>query len=353
MTSLHLSRPTQVKDKIQQEFDEHVKQRACPCDQGIESYHICSLSELSIIKHIINSNLERKDFYVMDVGAGNFIFNKKLTSKINQEVAKGNIPGDITIHIFGLTGTISKEKDYQIGICKLYNYGHFMIENLHESFMHRGISNIEFDLVLSSYTLNLLTDPVSTMLQIYDVLSTKPNTGYFLFHGFQFELDGQKIVDRSTYLSNMNKLLYSIDEPYLVCDNDDSETDSYILKRNNEKVYIPFKYVDNYLKPHIAKSIFCLEDKKLFNMKFHEFSNEPCEIRGNETLFNHLYENDMFHHGIEGKKDFRNFCDDKQAVDRYMGPIEKEDQGLQNLCDNDYCTLYGLYNYIKEDYLGL
>ena len=150
---------------------------------GSREYSLCSVKNYDLAKTVIQQAPKtRKDFYFLDIGAGNFQWGDGLADFLNEQT---DLPKDIKIHIIGIRG----EKNLQAsttdkGQCKIYNFGTFKIENLNEEFLKLGLNlTNKLDLVVTQWCMRHLADGVGTFLQTYNLL--QPG-GFFLLDGFFF-----------------------------------------------------------------------------------------------------------------------------------------------------------------------
>jgi SAM-dependent methyltransferase len=124
---------------------------------------------------------KQKEFFIMDIGAGDFQWAEAVAEDINSTGFT-----DIKVHIISLRGESADElvERKQIGQCMLYNISACKVEELSARFP-RLINKI--DVIVSSWCFRHLADPVGTFAQAHDLL--KPSTGLFLFDGFFMKLD--------------------------------------------------------------------------------------------------------------------------------------------------------------------
>lgn len=185
---------------------------------------------------------EQKDFYLLDIGAGDFSWAKKMAKYLNQQqdLAEG-----ITIHIVSVTG-----EDYgpfvmeEMGRCKIYNIGKFAIENMNENFEKLGFHfDGIFDLIVSRYTFIHLHDPVGTFVQACNLL--KPKRGFMMLDWIPvlFENDISKGKKSYLQIDNANKALVRLLEmtkyPYLITQGSMGNSISFILWRSDEHSVAP------------------------------------------------------------------------------------------------------------------
>src|SRR5437016_3088858 len=68
---------------------------------GQSEYHILNISQVDFMKKTIKENPLRKDFYFLDLGAGNFQSIRYLSQKLNED---NTLPKDIRVHCIGVRG---------------------------------------------------------------------------------------------------------------------------------------------------------------------------------------------------------------------------------------------------------
>ncbi len=210
---------------------------------GAVSYGLCGVDERALLKKLIlDAYPDRKEFYILDVGAGNFQWSKSMADYIEKEA---NLPKDIKVHIIGIRGEgYLGNRVVETERCKIYNYGAFKVEELFEQFKkEHGLDLVnKVDLAVSHWCIRHLVDPVGTALQIYNLL--RPKTGYFLFDGFFFLLENQTM---KTEIGNarMNQLLLDMKAPFITRRIDVLHSlNQFILRRPDEKTcQLPMSYL--------------------------------------------------------------------------------------------------------------
>ncbi len=163
-------RPASVQQEIDRSFDEVLKRKGgWGRFNGPESlYHICGVKEPQLIRQIIAENPERTDFYVIDVGAGEFGFARELSNQLIHL----KLPRQVTVHVISLRGERHNggvPEIYQNGICKIYNIGAIKIEEIATELKKHGLDlgGQGADLITSRWCFNHLTDPLGTFVQCY------------------------------------------------------------------------------------------------------------------------------------------------------------------------------------------
>ncbi len=135
---------------------------------GGNRYDIGGIKEHKLMKKMIReAPPEIKDFYALDIGAGNYQWGRELAKYLN---AKKDIPKDVTIHIIGIRGEANwNEAVTELGQCKLYEFGEFQIETLMDEFQARGLQlENKVDLIVSRWCFRHLVDPIGTFTQAYN-----------------------------------------------------------------------------------------------------------------------------------------------------------------------------------------
>lgn len=198
---------------------------------GSNIYAIGGVKEHKLMRKLIReAPPENKDFYALDIGAGNYQWGRELAKYLN---AKKDIPKDVTIHIIGIRGETNLDKAVtELGCCRLYEFGQFKIERLIDEFQLRGLQLAnKVDLVISRWCFRHLVDPVGTFTQAYDLL--RPKTGHLLLDGFFFLHADEKIDDKSLNAkARMIQLCLETRAPFLTRRyDDDGSLDHFMLRK--------------------------------------------------------------------------------------------------------------------------
>lgn len=186
----HGHRPGSIQRKVDATFDGlKVKEGSDWGMNGSHMYDLCGIKECELLRSIVfNAPTSQKDFYVMDVGAGNFSMSRTIEDYVNEHIRP--MRPDITVHIIGVRGEKNKEPAItRTGNCVRYDIGAFKIENMEEEFRRLNLPGYgQIDLAVSAWTLRHLVDPVGTFQQVCNSLRTSADRpGFFLFDGFFFE----------------------------------------------------------------------------------------------------------------------------------------------------------------------
>ncbi len=171
------------------------------------------IDDHKLVKNIIHRNIDKqKEFYFLDIGAGNCAWATGVVNFLNQQPDLFN---DITIHIISLTGehydTIPVPES---NFCKVYNLCSFEIENLSDSLQKRGLDfNNKIDLIVSNYCFMHLHDPSGTFVQAYNLL--RPYTGIMVLDGFPLHYDDDPDLTKD-FASATKEFLQSTQVPFLM-----------------------------------------------------------------------------------------------------------------------------------------
>jgi hypothetical protein len=241
------NRPEQVKLQIKKAFVnlQHTEHLSNWRDCGAyEEYLLADISECALTKTIIKQHPEEKEFFILDVGAGDFGCSLFLANFLNSDI---EIPKDIKVHIISIRGEPNPDLEVQdLGICKLYNLGCFPIENLLEEFERRGFNLLKkINLCLSRMALRHCVDPIGTYMQIYSLI--KPKTGLLLIDGF-FYLRDNELKNTTSWWNNTNMywLLLHTKAPFFVYRyNSGHSLDQFVIRRpDDQECQLPLNYVD-------------------------------------------------------------------------------------------------------------
>ncbi len=173
-------------------------------DSPISFYYLCNINDPRLIYSLLRHRGDRKELHLADIGGGKHGWIRAACRAIN---AQTDLPDDLKIHLYSLRGEggpgVWGEED---GRCKLYEYNGCKIENLSAALKAKNI-NVEFDLIVSRWSLRHLVDPLMTFKSAYDQL----NTGGFLAgDGFYMDIldhPASRAVDTSNARSNIEQVL--------------------------------------------------------------------------------------------------------------------------------------------------
>ena len=235
-------RSTEMKRKIEEAYQwiaRHEKILEGYYDSDKE-YCIGKISDhLSIEKKLIEGMSRGKtEFIFIDIGARDFQWGASASRFINENPLFKD--KNITVKIFSLRGEKNAEEAVnQEGLCAHYRYGNFKIENLHEEFSRLGhdLTN-KVDIIVSSWAMRHLVDPVGTFIQAWELL--EPNQGLIFFDGFWFEIPEKNISDIEDHLLI---LFSSFKAPFFMClDDSGGRLHSFVMQKTSNDFYIPLQY---------------------------------------------------------------------------------------------------------------
>lgn len=295
-------RPLEINEKINKAFNK-IKQQT-ESEWGIyngseHGYEICEIKEFQLMRKIIlDAQDKRKEFYLLDIGAGNFQFGRGLAKYLNsnQDVLK-----DVKVHIIGIRGeTNEEEKELELGQFRLYQFGGFKVEELIDQFKKRGLDLVNrVDLVVSRWTLRHLVDPLGTLAQAYDLLY--PKTGILLADGFFFLYDDENERSKIDFDKRMSQLFLEIGAPFLTHHHSlTCSLNQFVLKKPNN---LPCPLQKEYLKVEEVTKNLQIGSEAMCSFKspkeFPVVKTPPrpplgYEVLGDEDLYKYLNDNDLF-----------------------------------------------------------
>ena len=247
-------RPPALQQKISNSFEGLTYHQVSQWGlfNGSEGYNLCRVDEYALMKRIIlEAPKKQKEFYALDIGAGNFQWGKGLADYLNQQT---DLPKDIKVHIIGIRGESNfKERVTQLDRCTLYNLGAFKIEELFEEFRKQGLElENKVDLVVSRWTFRHLVDPLGTFVQTYNLL--RPGAGFFLLDGFFFLTEKDEGLSGAGN-SNMLQLFLDTKAPFLMQHwNVANSLNRFLLKRPDATpCSLPMRYMGVEYVPDIYK----------------------------------------------------------------------------------------------------
>ena len=264
-----------------------------------DSYGMLYISELMVMKHIINSNPEKLDFYFLDIGAGEFGVSNSLNTELNKLADNGSIPNNINIHLFGIRGEkVEESRVFQDnGVCKQHNLGEFFIENLTNELNIKGLGDIRFDFITSHYALGHLIDPLGVIVQAHNSLN---EGGFFTFNNAPFSIDG------NCHLFNQLKFLYSTNEPFLVSTRSAVEL-HFIMRKEIESIDGKFEYLEELQNAEVRSEDGSFTSNRDFGglrADYHMVNDLDVKLpqktsnvvfAGDEKLFNDVIANGIFY----------------------------------------------------------
>jgi len=229
-------RPKELQQRINSAFNYICKDESSKWGlyNGSEEYAMCGVKEHDLMKKIIlDAYPARKEFYVLDIGAGNFQWNESLASYIEKQT---DLPPDITVHIIGIRGEKNTgTQKLETSRCRIYQLGAFKVEEMETEFAKIGLDlKNKIDMATSRWCLRHLADPGGTFLQTMNLL--RPQTGHFLFDGFMLCYDNEELGKKFNPRTNMVQLLSDLKTPFLRldCSSANKGVDHFLVKRTTE-----------------------------------------------------------------------------------------------------------------------
>ena len=208
----------------------------------------------------------KKEFVFMDIGAGNFEWGKEVARIFNENPLFTK--EEIKISIYSLRGEQNTGKEViDEGICRLYEYGNFKIENLEEEFTKRkqflGDKRKQFlgdkvDMIVSSWSLRHLVDPTGTLLQAYALL--KPESGIVCFDGFFAKVASSESNEVASSESNERDIMFNLLEnfgtPFFVKEDTGARRNNcFIMRKSCGDVALGLQYNSTVLAEKLWKQV--------------------------------------------------------------------------------------------------
>lgn len=228
------SRPNGVVNKIDNIFQDLVDKYNLYGHRwifyGAETYGMCGVDEHQLMKQLIKDSPYQRDFYVIDMGAGDFTWGKSLSKFLN---AQEDLQRDITIHIIGTRAEpYHFDSEYIDGKCQLHHLDMFKMECLESEFTKKGFYLREkVDLIVTKMALQHCVDSLGTFAQSFHLL--RPKSGIMIFDGFKYAIQGD-----SGSKEDITPLLIDMQVPFLT-----SDQHGFIMRRAEMNISsFPMKY---------------------------------------------------------------------------------------------------------------
>lgn len=306
---------------------------------GSDAYNIGGIKEHKLMRKLIREAPECKDFYALDIGAGNYQWGRELAEYLN---AKKDIPEDATIHIIGIRGETNLDKAVtELGQCKLYEFGQFQIEMLMDEFQVRGLQLAnKVDLVVSRWCFRHLVDPVGTFTQAYDLL--RPKAGHLLLDGFFFLHENEKMHDESLdFNERMIRLCLETRAPFLTRYYDYTRSlDHFILRKPDDhpcRLHKQYLEIENIKGWQIgSKAVTRFKELKESDVETPPLLHEG-EYRGDKNMYEWLRQNGLLHRSDLMWGPLQNKDTDKKIPPFHSAIVKGDEEAiyryLQEGCD--------------------
>lgn len=265
---------------------------------GSDNYSMCGVDEHSLMKKVIQqAPTTQKNFYALDIGAGNFQWVDGLGSYIEEQT---DLPKDIKVHIIGIRGEKYLEnKIAETDRCKTYKLGAFKIEELFTSFKEQDLDiENKVDLIVSRWCFRHLVDPVGTFSQAYNLL--RPKSGFLFIDGFMFLHENDNL--KTNFNKKMTQLFLDTTAPFLQYPfNEGRSLNRFILKRPDETpCQLPMSYLkaEGLYNCQVASqriTRFKREPQETDEEKFYQSHVSMPFVRGNKNLYEWLKQSSIFY----------------------------------------------------------
>jgi ankyrin repeat protein len=294
-------RPPRVKEAIDDTF--------LPLSQGVAghwnyngkpAYRLCHINEHQwLIELIKKEGANRKSFYVLDVGAGDFSWAVGCANAIN---ADPKILNDIIVYIFSVRGESNpthQDEHRRMGKCEIFNLVKFKVEELFWEFKTNRKFDLEnkVDLIVSSWCFRHLVDPLGTWEQLLKLL--RENTGLLTMDGFFFLFKDQTMDDDRDSNVNMIHLLKDTKNIRFIMNSFSGgrSQNHFALKKSSNDTQVPYSYCQGLSKASHWQ-IFS-ECVTMFNRevepgsKVINFPRNDDKYYGDKALFDELKQNHL------------------------------------------------------------
>ncbi|RTL04310.1 hypothetical protein EKK58_10905 [Candidatus Dependentiae bacterium] len=289
---------------------------------GDKQYNLANIEDKALVEKIILATPEKKDFYFLDVGAGNFHssdswgqFCATLIYKLKQSK---RIAQDVHVHIINVRGEQNEKADDHVltwkkdDSCTLYNIGSFKIENLSSELDKYDLTK-PFDLIVSRWTLRHLVDPLGTFVQIYNRLN--PDGGLYLGDGFF--IDYNDVNCEYVANENISSLLHNSKAPFLIHPYQEMRSmNQFIIQRINScPLQLPLQYKSI---RSIGGNYQCNAQKIVNFKQMPEWQDEPNMIEYNYGYYDNYYKKSIYYGTVLSQTLFNWFLKNKLIFQRLL-----------------------------------
>lgn len=193
------------------------------------------------MKELILISPQRKNFYAMDVGAGDGRWSKSLASYLEKQ---NDLPSHFHLSIINLGGEkFSEEKIKSINKnITTFNFGNFKIEDISKELINNGLDlTNNIDLIVSRMCLRHLIDPIGTFTQLIDLSRPK---GFICIDEFAFLLNDELFLNKNKENSKdrMTELLLHAGTNFILESNSNIPINIVASKNEPVKCQLPLTY---------------------------------------------------------------------------------------------------------------
>jgi SAM-dependent methyltransferase len=319
-------RPEALRTKITEAFCKVNKDTESKWGlyNGSDEYVMLQTQDNNLVEAIIrNAPKTQKEFWFLDIGAGNFDWGRWRKWFLKDHLARpwplnccqqkqSWLPRDIKINIVGIRGEQNSEsKAAQLADnIRVYNIGSFRVEDLHQEFQRVFGYSLEgrIDLIVTHWCFRHLVDPVGTFVQAYNLL--RPGSGLFFFDGFFF-LPEQETIGNVNPVKTMITLLEETQAPFLMQKHDSCRSlPHFVVRRPSSEPcrllmnyfssdHMPWGYqvgsgqVTRFTKPY---------QDAAQSGKFFRWKRGDTTVYGDKPLFDWLMTHNVFWKGWKGNE---------------------------------------------------
>lgn len=211
---------------------------------GGTRYGLADVCQIKLAHHLMITNPNQKEFNFVELGAGEFQHEDHWAEQIN---SFNDISPDVRVNIIGMRAEKYRgEICTTVGKCKIFKLGKFNIENMEaeeEKFKKKYFTlTNNVDVMITSWTLRHLVNPVKTVRQAANLLKEK--TGLFFGDGFTYGYKGQSVDDlhREPCFENFNELILNLKMPFLIQPYQSTFNQFVVRRDTSDPIELPLKY---------------------------------------------------------------------------------------------------------------
>jgi len=281
-------RPEKLQEKIDSKFERLTKNDTSMWHcSGSSSYHLCNINECLLLKAIIlKAPITQKEFYFLDIGAGNFQLGETIEDFINKQ---NDLPPDITVYIISMRGEAYFGEPIIISKrCKHYKLGCFKIEEITKELEERRGLKVKnkIDVATSRLCMTHVCDPLALFAQIHDDLLS--GSGILCMDQFDYFVDGDEFDSHNQGYSRASSLMFKIlldsKSPFLAHHVDGD----FILKKLDcNRSLLPLRYLP-LDEPRRAKYKRNPDEEISWSILLPQLEDISDTLHGSKSLFNSL-----------------------------------------------------------------
>jgi hypothetical protein len=224
---LFSQRPPEVIEKIDAVHQKLMRGTSWGYSGDFGFYDLLNFNEEDVIaQRIENASPNKKDLYFIDLGAGHFRWVDAVSSFLRRKYSEA----EHHFHVIGVTGEREPfDSKTTVGNVTTHKISGFKLENLLESFAQFDLQLVNsVELIVTSWTLCHLVDPLGTLEQAYHLLNC--GNGFLFGTGFV-----SSCFDERSSMSRTLSLAFG--RHSYIARRTDSRPDSFALFRSKDTKY--------------------------------------------------------------------------------------------------------------------